>query len=132
MARAGTVKGGCLLALCVQAAGQVRPFPDPLAVSAHFLRRAQAGEPAQLVTELLRAGRGHATGEVALEQGGQEIVRAIGTYTELDGRGRSSVDGGPPQLPPPSEVPDVLLCIDLPGVTIARGGEFLAPELPAR
>src|SRR6266436_1674392 len=62
---AGTVNGGYLLALCVRALGQVIPFPDPLAVSAHFLRQARAGEPAQLVTELLRAGRGHATGEVA-------------------------------------------------------------------
>jgi acyl-CoA thioesterase len=127
---AGTVNGGYLLAMCMQALGQVLPFPDPLAVSAHFLRRAQAGEPAQLVTELLRAGRGHATGEVALGQGGREIVRAIGTYTELDGRGRSRVDGGPPQLPPPGEVPDLLLGIDLPGVTIAERVEFRAPKRP--
>src|SRR5260370_38224159 len=133
MAQAGTVNGGYLLALCMQALGQVLPCPDPLAVSAHVLRRAQAGEPAQLVTELLRAGRGHATGEVALEQGGQEIVRAIGTYTELDGRGRSTVDGGPLQLPPPGAEPDVLLGIDLPGVTIAGRAQSRArkgPEWP--
>src|SRR5260370_14068974 len=130
MAQAGTVNGGCMLALCVQGLGQVLRFPAALAVSAHFLRRAEAGAPAQLPTELLRAGRGHATGEVALEQGGQEIVRAIGTYTELDGRGRSSVDGGPLQLPPPGEVPDVLLGIDLPGVTIAERVEFRAPKRP--
>jgi acyl-coenzyme A thioesterase PaaI-like protein len=95
---AGTVNGGYLLAMCMQALGQVLPFPDPLAVSAHFLRRAQAGEPAQLVTELLRAGRGHATGEVALGQGGREIVRAGPPFRGTPGLGvpgRYPAAGGP-------------------------------------
>src|SRR5258708_36251806 len=74
MTPAGTVNGGYLLALCVQALGQVLPFPDPLAVSAHFLRRAHAGGRAQLVSALLRGGRGGAAPGGAPGQGGRGIV----------------------------------------------------------
>ena len=51
------------------------PFPDPLVTSAHFLRPGAVG-PAEVRTEVVRAGRRVATGEARLVQDGREIVRA--------------------------------------------------------
>src|SRR5687767_2167616 len=59
--------GGYLLALCVQALRQALPSPDPLAVSAFFLRPAAPG-PAVVRTEVVRTGRRISTGEARLVQ----------------------------------------------------------------
>src|SRR5258708_39113038 len=76
MTPAGTVNGGYLLALCVQALGQVLPFPDPLAVSAHFLRRAPAGGPAPAGTQPPPGGPGGASREGAPGRRGPARARA--------------------------------------------------------
>ena len=72
---------------------------DPVVVSATYLRPAARG-PARLRTELVRAGRRVATGEVRLLQDGREIVRAVATFADLDtAAGRTMMRSAPPVCP---------------------------------
>ena len=52
----GRPNGGYLLAVCLQALRRSMPFPDPLVVSAFFLRPASVGS-AEVTTEIARTGR---------------------------------------------------------------------------
>jgi acyl-CoA thioesterase len=126
----GTPNGGYLLAICARALGEVMAFPDPLAISGYFLRPASVGQPADLATAILRSGRNHSTGTVALRQAGKNVVSAVGTFTAHQGHRRTVVDGSCPGLPPAEELPDVLEGISLPGVTIADRVEFRMPNRP--
>lgn len=122
----GYPNGGYLLAICVRALNAALPLPDPLAVSAHFLRPGRPGQPAEVTTELIRKGRSHATAQARLAQGGKEIVSAVGTYTVLRDEGRTVLDGEPPRLPPPDESLDITFR----GTPIADRVEYRAPRRP--
>jgi acyl-CoA thioesterase len=126
----GTPNGGYMLAVALRALQRDMPLPDPLVTSAHFLRPGLVG-PAEIRTEVVRAGRRAATGEARLIQDGREILRLLATFGDLDqADGRTLVLGEPPRLPSPDETPDVLSGGALPGVTITEQLEYRAPELP--
>jgi acyl-CoA thioesterase len=107
------------------------PLPDPLVVSGSFLRPGATG-PAQITTELARAGRRVATGEAKLSQDGREIVRVIATFGDLgQANGRTTVRSQPPSLPPPEQALDLMDgAAPLPGVTITDRFEYRAAALP--
>ena len=106
------------------------PFPDPLAASAFFLRPAETGA-IEIQTELVRAGRGMATAEARLIQGGKERVRVLSTFSRLaDANGRTALFNGPPDLPPPADCLDPLDGRSIEGVTIADRVEYRMPEAP--
>ncbi len=112
--------GGYLLAICLQALRAEMPLPDPLAVSAYYLRPALVG-PATLRCETVRAGRRTATGQVSLLQDGREAVRVLATFSDLDrADGRTMMLNEPPALPPPEECIDPLEGTGMPGVTITE------------
>ena len=116
--------GGYLLGICLQALRRVLPFPDPLTVAAFFLRPARPG-PAEVRTEVVRAGRRLATGEARLLQEGAEVVRAVATFTELAAAsGRTLVLAEPPDLPPPDETVDVLGGQSIPGLSLVDRFEY--------
>jgi acyl-CoA thioesterase len=97
----GGPNGGYLLAICLQALARVMPEPDPIAVSAFFLRPAASG-PAEVRTELARSGRRIATGAATLLQDGKEAVRVTAAFSDLaTARGRTVVLAEKPALPPP-------------------------------
>lgn len=126
----GTPNGGYMLAVALRALQADMPFPDPLVTSAHFLRPGRVG-PAELRTEVARAGRRAATGEARLIQDGKEIVRLLATFGDLEqADGRTLVLNEPPDLPPPDETPDVLDGKGLPGVSITEQLEYRAAKLP--
>jgi acyl-CoA thioesterase len=126
----GTPNGGYMLAVALRALQRDMPLPDPLVTSAHFLRPGLVG-PAEIRTEVVRAGRRAATGEARLIQDGKEILRLLATFGDLDqADGRTLVLGEPPSLPSPDETPGVLSGGTLPGVTITEQLEYRAPELP--
>jgi acyl-CoA thioesterase len=119
-----------MLAVALRALQRDMPHPDPLVTSAHFLRPGAIG-PAEVRTEVVRAGRRAATGEARLIQDGREIVRLLATFGDLDqADGRTHVLGEAPRLPSPDETPDVLHSGALPGVTITERLEYRAPEPP--
>ena len=81
--------------MCLQALRRDLPFPDPLVASATYLRPAAIG-PAEMHTEVVRAGRRVATGEARLIQDGKETVRVVATFGDLDAaNGRTEVPRGP-------------------------------------
>jgi acyl-CoA thioesterase len=124
--------GGYMLAICTRAMALEMPFPDPLAVSAQFLRPPRVG-PAEVGVEVVRSGKRHATAQASLEQEGKEVVRAVGTFTDLEAAdGRTLLVGAKPDLPAPedafdpfSRVPD-----SVPRPSIADRLEYRAVEMP--
>jgi acyl-CoA thioesterase len=126
----GTPNGGYMLAVALRALQAEMPLPDPLVTSAHFLRPGVVG-PAEVRTEVVRAGRRVATGEASLVQDGREIVRLLATFGDLaQAGGRTHVLNDPPALPPPDETPDILNGGSIPGVSVTEHVEYRAPELP--
>jgi acyl-CoA thioesterase len=123
--------GGYLLAIVLRALAAELPLPDPVVASATYLRPAAFG-PAQITTEVARAGRRVATGEAQLHQDGKEIVRALATFADLEqAHGRTHDGAAPPDLPPPDACRDILAdAPPLPGVNITERFEYRAPELP--
>lgn len=94
--------GGYVLGAAMAGLGRQLSQPDPLVVSAFFLRPAAPGR-ATVRTEVVRQGRRTATGQVVLEQGGKEVVRAGATYGDLspDAKARVLSLDEPPRLPEP-------------------------------
>jgi acyl-CoA thioesterase len=126
----GTPNGGYMLAVALRALQADMPLPDPLVTSAHFLRRGLIG-PAEIRTQVVRAGRRVATGEARLIQEGREIVRLLATFADLDqADGRTVVLNQPPQLPPPDQAADILDGGRMPGVSLTDHVEYRAAELP--
>jgi acyl-CoA thioesterase len=124
--------GGYLLAVCLRALAQEMPLPDPVVASATYLRPGAAG-PAEVRTELVRAGRRVATGEARLVQDGREIVRAVATFADLEhADGPVLARTTPPDLPAPDQARDLMDgAPPLPGVNITERFEYRAPTLPA-
>jgi acyl-CoA thioesterase len=126
----GTPNGGYMLAVALRALQAEMPFPDPLVTSAHFLRPGLIG-PADVRTEVVRAGRRVAAGQASLVQDGKEIVRLLATFGDLEqAEGRTLVLNEPPDLPPPDETPDLLNGGSLPGVSITEQLEYRTHQVP--
>ena len=123
--------GGYLLATTLRALASELPHPDPVVVSATYLRPARTG-PAEIRTETARAGRRLATGEARLMQDGKEIVRAVATFADLaTAEGPTLMRSAPPDLPAPDAARDVMEgAPPLPGVNITERFEFRAAPLP--
>jgi acyl-CoA thioesterase len=127
----GVPNGGYLLAVALRALARDMPLPDPVVASAAYLRPGAPG-PAEITTDVARAGRRVATGEAHLVQDGKEIVRLLATFADLDqAQGRTHMRATAPELPPPEDCVDVLDgAPPLPGVSITERFEYRAPELP--
>ncbi|MFC5033786.1 thioesterase family protein [Streptomyces sp. So13.3] len=103
------INGGLLLALAARAlatelGGGEDGHSDPFSITAYYLSTSTAG-PAELRTETLRRGRTVSTGTVSLLQGGEERLRAIATYGDLDRHAAGDIrtTATPPNLPPPEK-----------------------------
>ena len=124
----GVPNGGYLLGTSLNALAHTLPLPDPVVISATYLRPA-AARPAEIHTETVRAGRRVATGEARLTQDGKEIVRTLATFADLTrADGRTHVTSRPPNLPAPGDCREVRAA--LPGVSITDRFEYRAPEVP--
>lgn len=126
----GAPNGGYLLSVCLRALLADAPFPDPLVLSAFFLRPGAVGE-AEIQTELVRSGRRLGTAEARLSQEGTERVRLVASFCDLSAaNGRTHVLNAPPELPEPARAIDPLAETSIPGVTIADRVEYRMAELP--
>ncbi|WP_405769405.1 thioesterase family protein [Actinacidiphila glaucinigra] len=104
------VNGGLLLALAGRAlaeelGGDGQGHRDPFSISAYYLSTSLPG-PVTARTETLRRGRTVSTGMVSLVQNGEERLRAIATYGDLNGHdhaGDIRTSATPPQMPPPEK-----------------------------
>jgi acyl-CoA thioesterase len=93
--------GGYLLAMAARAMRDPLPHhPDPVTVTAHFLRPPETGE-VTVDVEVVRVGRKHATVTAAMRQEGRDLVRVLGAFGDLDAAdGPTRVDRRPVELPP--------------------------------
>jgi acyl-CoA thioesterase len=99
--------GGYVLAIGVRAMADGVAFPDPIAVSGHFLRPPNPG-PVEIRTETVRSGRRHATTQASMLQDGKEIVRALATFADLGAAtGKTALLGEAPRLGPPEAAADL-------------------------
>jgi acyl-coenzyme A thioesterase PaaI-like protein len=125
----GAANGGYLMALAARAMRHDLPeHPDPITLTAHFLRPPAPGE-VQVDVEVVRAGRRTATVGASLRQDGRECVRLLGAFADLSVRnGPTRVDRSPPAWPPVED------CVDATtrGVEQARAGGFPAPPILTR
>ncbi|MFF8763716.1 thioesterase family protein [Nocardiopsis dassonvillei] len=123
--------GGYVLGAALNALRQNLSQPDPLAVSAFFLRPAAPGA-ATARTEVVREGRRTATGQVRLEQGGKEILRATATYGDLSPAPSARVLtlDEPPRLPAPEDCPVPPEFDNPEGLGIARSVDYRYPGRP--
>lgn len=103
----GPPNGGYLTAIAARAAAAGLPgTPDPVAVTAHFLAPPDHGR-ATVDVEVLRTGGRHSTAVAALCQDDVEILRLIGTFTDLStAAGTTVMLADPPALPEPESLPD--------------------------
>jgi acyl-CoA thioesterase len=125
--------GGFLLALATRAIGEVLPFPDPVVVSGFYLRPGSPG-PAEIRTEVIRAGLTTGFGQASLCRDGKEVLRATAAYTDLDAaaaRGGPSYTGGEPPAQPPPEECQVLSRVIVPPITLVERVEYRCAELPS-
>ena len=125
--------GGYLMAVAARALAGSLPQPDPVSLSAHFLRPPSTGA-ATLRTQVLRTGRRLATGTVVLEQEGAPALHMTGLFGDLDGaRGPTRMFDGPPAFPPPDDcVPDTLQGVgDMPIELRRRVQTRFVPETAA-
>jgi acyl-CoA thioesterase len=124
--------GGYILAIAARALSDALPMPHPLTITGHFLRPPKPG-PAEVRTELIKAGRRHATGAATLSSEGTDILTAVATYADLTtASGRTVLFNEPPALPDADSLPDPLGAIP-PGIelpSIAKRIEVRVPELP--
>ncbi len=78
---AGRPNGGYLIALAARALAEEAGLPDPITLTAHYLRPPEGG-PAGVDVEVIRRGRRHASLMGRLAQGGKEFLRVLGTYAD--------------------------------------------------
>lgn len=99
----GVPNGGYAMALPLRACQAVSEHPDPVTTTAHFLAPTAPG-PADVVTEVVKAGRSTTTVATALVQQGRERIRMLTTLSDLDARsGPTHSFMQPPVLEEPFE-----------------------------
>jgi acyl-CoA thioesterase len=109
---AGNANGGYLLATAVRALSQASELPDPVSVTAHYLRPGRPG-PVEVETEVLRAGRSFTTARAVL-RAEKPLLALLGSFADLSQARRSveRVDAAPPKLP---AVDDCMPMVSPPG-----------------
>jgi hypothetical protein len=119
----GNANGGYLLALAANGLRQHLGRPDPVSITAHYLRPGKVG-PAAVHCETVKEGKRFATARATLEGPGGAVLSVLGTFGNLE-------DGtaGPTQvrLEPPA-LPAVEDCFPLG----SGSGEGFAPSLMDR
>lgn len=98
----GNADGGYLMAIAARAAADAVDRPDPVSVTAHFMRPAGPGQ-VTIATEVLRRGRRFSVARATMT-GNDTILALLGTYGALEPSDHvDRLDSGPPDLPPPDE-----------------------------
>lgn len=91
--------GGYLLAMAARALADTAGQPDPVTVTAHYLRPVGAGT-VEITTDVVKTGRRLTTVQASLVQDDQECLRVVGAFGDLDRfDGPDHQDRTPPPLP---------------------------------
>ena len=95
--------GGYLIIPALRAMQGREEHPDPLSVTAHFLRPGTGAAPAQIDTEIVRSGRSVTTTRGSLSQNETTRLELIAAFGNLiDGTGHDyEISVPPPVIPSP-------------------------------
>jgi len=93
--------GGYVATLITRALMAASPFPDPLAMTVHFVAPAAPG-PVTVEVEVLRTGRAHATLSARLHQENLVAV-ALSTFGRQRADGSELLTATMPNVPPPEQ-----------------------------
>jgi acyl-CoA thioesterase len=97
--------GGSVMAIATRALGRAVEAPDPLAVTAHFVRPALAGD-ADVMVEIVKLGKSFTTARARLVQAGSERLAVLATFGDLSrAAGPTHVEGAPPDAPRGDDAP---------------------------
>ncbi len=98
---AGNANGGYLLAIAARALLQHTGRPDPITVTAHYLRPGRPG-PVSIECRTIKRGRRFSTAGATLTSDGRPLIEVLGTFGTLEKRlpEVERIDGCPPDLPP--------------------------------
>lgn len=128
----GRSNGGYLLCLAARASMAACARPDPVSVTAHYLRPASAG-PAGLDTEVLKEGRRFATVAATMSSADEPRVAVLGTYGDLEARaGFERMESAPPDIPAPEECVRLEATETFPPPVVGKIDLRLHPEDAAR
>ena len=98
----GNANGGYVLAIAARAAALHAERPDPVSVTAHYMRPARPG-PVTIATEVLRGGRRFAVARSTLSGEAGPLVAVLGSYASLeDRRPDERMESGPLTCPTPT------------------------------
>jgi acyl-CoA thioesterase len=126
----GGALGGYTLAVGMRALAASLPHPDPLAVTAHFVRAATSG-PTDIQTSITRAGRRTSTGRAIVSQSGKPVLDITATHGDLSTLSKSQQDfDDRPSLPPPAACHDTGSGRPIDGATIRERVECRYPTPP--
>lgn len=114
--------GGYAVSPVLRAMAELAEHPDPLSVTAHFLRPLRPdGRDLEITAEVVRAGRSLTVMRASLAHDGADRIVVLGGFGDLTARTAPGVVGhvalAPPRLAPPEEcVPRAELAqgVDLP------------------
>jgi acyl-CoA thioesterase len=104
----GVPNGGYLLSIATRALQADMPLPDPVSVSALFLRPGRHGA-AHVATDVVKAGRRIGFGTATLTQDGKDVVRVQAAFADL---GRDDVPDLAYERHTPPDLPPVEDCLD--------------------
>lgn len=99
----GNANGGYLLAIAARAITDALGKPDPLTTTGHYLK---PGRPGPVTVEVLthRNGKRHGTATATVLAGGEPLLVALGSATDLgQADGPEQVDDVPPAIPDPDD-----------------------------
>lgn len=115
----GGPNGGYVVSVALRALQEAMPHPDPLTVSAHFLRLG-SHDRAVITTEVLKVGRTLAYGRAVLSQADKPVLALSAAFGNLDSfAGTTQLFNAAPQMPPPGECQDPLAGLVVGDVTSA-------------
>lgn len=97
----GVPNGGYVMSVALRGLAMAAPQPEPLTMTAHFVRPARVGAVA-VHTEVVKVGKRNATLAARLVQEGGEVLRALATFGRFAGpdEAPTAIAGEPPALPP--------------------------------
>lgn len=100
--------GGYLVSIAMRALLQQHPqHPDPLTVTAHYLRPGIPDAPCNVEARVLRSGRQLTTGRATLLQEGKERIEVLAGFGDLlmTSKIDSALSLEPPAMPAPDDCP---------------------------
>jgi acyl-CoA thioesterase len=115
----GGPNGGYVVSVALRALQEALPHPDPLTVTAHFLRLGSHGD-AVIDTEVLKVGRTLAYGRAILSQADRPVLAVSAAFGNIDSfAGTTQLFNAAPQMPSPEDCRDPLAGLVVGDVTSA-------------